>query len=76
MDGHQTYWMTVNFHHPIEDIYTSKLVTIDNYADRCAFSLDHFVPWSFVMYDGLWNIIPTFTKSDGSDWLVISSELG
>ena len=52
--------MTVNLHHPIEDIYTSKRMTIDNYAEHGAFSLDHFVPWSFVMHDGLWNIIPTF----------------
>lgn len=26
---------------------------------RAAFSLDHFLPWSFVAHDLLWNLIPT-----------------
>jgi hypothetical protein len=35
------------------------------------FSLDHFIPWSYVAHDGLWNIVPT-TKSINSSkgsWL-------
>jgi hypothetical protein len=33
--------------------------------DKSAFSLDHFLPWSFVTHDLMWNIIPT-TKSVNS----------
>ena len=34
-------------------IYSNEKITINN------FSLDHFLPWSFVAHDLLWNIIPT-----------------
>jgi hypothetical protein len=34
-------------------IYTGEIV------ERHNFSLDHFLPWSFVAHDLLWNIIPT-----------------
>jgi hypothetical protein len=33
--------------------------------EKSAFSLDHFLPWSFVTHDLMWNIIPT-TKSVNS----------
>jgi len=34
-------------------IYSGEILTISN------LSLDHFLPWSFVAHDQLWNIIPT-----------------
>ncbi|AKD56960.1 HNH endonuclease domain-containing protein [Spirosoma radiotolerans] len=34
-------------------IYSGLRLTVDN------LSLDHFLPWSFVAHDQLWNIIPT-----------------
>jgi hypothetical protein len=34
-------------------IYSGEVVARD------AFSLDHFLPWSFVVHDLLWNIVPT-----------------
>lgn len=33
-------------------IYTGKVLTIDNYA------VEHFVPYSFVSHDLIWNLIP------------------
>lgn len=36
----------------IQCIYSHQLIFPDNY------SLDHFLPWSFVAHDLLWNIIP------------------
>ena len=36
----------------IQDVYTSKSINRDNY------DVDHFVPWSFVMNDELWNLMP------------------
>ncbi|WP_461099666.1 HNH endonuclease domain-containing protein [Telluribacter humicola] len=46
-------------------IYSTQIITSDN------FSLDHFLPWSFVAHDQLWNIIPTpkSVNSAKSDWL-------
>jgi hypothetical protein len=43
----------------IRCIYSSELVSIDN------FSIDHFIPWSFVAHDQLWNLLPV-TKSVNS----------
>lgn len=34
-------------------IYSGQLITSEN------LSLDHFLPWSYVAHDQLWNIIPT-----------------
>ena len=41
---------------PIKCIYTGKTLYPGDY------DLDHFIPWSFVSHDLLWNLIP----SDGS----------
>ena len=38
---------------PISDVFTGKPVTAGQY------DIDHFIPWSFVMNDELWNLIPT-----------------
>ncbi len=51
------YWdMVMNLGGPVNCIYTNKLLHAGEY------DLDHFIPWSFVSHDLLWNLIP----SDGS----------
>ena len=51
------YWDAVmNVSGPIHCIYTGKELYPNEY------DLDHFIPWSFVSHDLLWNLIP----SDGS----------
>lgn len=51
------YWdMVMNIGGPIHCIYTNKELHPKDY------DLDHFIPWSFVSHDLLWNLIP----SDGS----------
>ncbi|UKO97405.1 HNH endonuclease domain-containing protein [Nostoc sp. UHCC 0870] len=58
--GNQTkYWKTILEHREIECIY-SKIKLNKN-----EISLDHYLPWSFVAHDQLWNLIPT-TKSVNS----------
>ncbi len=47
------YWKTVLAHQEIKCIY-SKLK-----LDKDKISLDHYLPWSFVAHDQLWNLIPT-----------------
>lgn len=51
------YWdMVITIGGPIHCIYTNKELYPQDY------DLDHFIPWSFVSHDLLWNLIP----SDGS----------
>lgn len=51
------YWdMVMTIGGPIRCIYTNKELHPKDY------DLDHFIPWSFVSHDLLWNLIP----SDGS----------
>lgn len=51
------YWdMVMTIGDPIHCIYTGKELHQKDYE------LDHFIPWSFVSHDLLWNLIP----SDGS----------
>ena len=53
------YWKEVMRHQTIQDIYTEK------YLNETPISIDHFVPWSYVAHDELWNLVPT-TKSVNS----------
>ena len=37
---------------PVRDVFTGEPVSAGNY------DIDHFIPWSFVMNDELWNLMP------------------
>jgi hypothetical protein len=59
------YWKTYLDQKQINCIYTNLVL------DYKSFSLDHFLPWTFVAHDQIWNLIPT-TKSVNSlksNWL-------
>ncbi|MDB9338750.1 MULTISPECIES: HNH endonuclease domain-containing protein [Cyanophyceae] len=53
------YWKIILEHQDIECIYSQVKL------DKNEISLDHYLPWSFVAHDQLWNLIPT-TKSVNS----------
>ena len=53
------YWKTILDHQDIKCIYSQVQLNKDE------ISLDHYLPWSFVAHDQLWNLIPT-TKSVNS----------
>lgn len=53
------YWRMIMEVQPIYEIYSRSEVTVQNV------SIDHFVPWSYVAHDELWNLHPT-TKSINS----------
>ena len=53
------YWKTIINKESIKCIYSGKTITPET------FSLDHFLPWSFVGHDKLWNLIP-MRKNDNS----------
>lgn len=49
----RNYWDFVLDHSDGQKcIYTNKPITVSNY------DLDHFIPWSFVSHNLLWNLIP------------------
>ena len=53
------YWKAVLSVNPLHDIYGDVLL------DPSGISIDHFIPWSYVAHDELWNLHPT-TKSINS----------
>ncbi|MCH2046851.1 MAG: hypothetical protein MK212_22240, partial [Saprospiraceae bacterium] len=54
------FWKLMHKHHPIHCIYSQKLLSLDD------FSIDHFIPWSFVTHDALWNLMPTNQSTNSS----------
>jgi hypothetical protein len=54
------FWKTVNDKTVVIDIYTEKELNEHNFEKHGGFSIDHFIPWSFVLHDELWNLVPTF----------------
>lgn len=46
------YWMSVLQETGVKCIFSGKKISADKFA------LDHFLPWSFVGHDQLWNLVP------------------
>lgn len=65
------FWKKALVDHPIEDIYTGKLLKDSNFELLGNLSMDHFIPWTFVSHDEFWNLCPTFknVNSQKSDHL-------
>ncbi len=55
------YWRLLLSLRPMQEIYGHNRLEVDSKD----ISIDHFVPWSFVAHDELWNLHPT-TKSINS----------
>ena len=54
------YWKSIIMIHPVTEIYGGNRLT-----DKDTISIDHFIPWSYVTHDELWNLNPT-TRSINS----------
>lgn len=54
------YWKYMIQKQPMMDIYTGNLL------DTKGLSIDHFIPWSYVASDELWNLIPTVKSVNSS----------
>lgn len=54
------YWKVVLAKEQLNCIYSKKIL------EKEAFSLDHYLPWSFLVHDQLWNLIPTFHEVNSS----------
>ena len=55
----KAYWGAIAEVQPVLDIYGNNQIT------RSDISIDHFIPWSYVAHDELWNLSPT-TRSINS----------
>lgn len=55
----RNYWKSIAEAAPLHDIYAGQVMDAKN------ISIDHFVPWSYVAHDELWNLHPT-TRSVNS----------
>lgn len=66
-------WKKIILQKGIIDLYTGKPFTEDNFKKHGVISIDHFIPWSFVLHDQMWNLVPTFKNinSSKSDKLLI-----
>lgn len=53
------YWKLILTIEPVQEIYGGNVLTGKD------ISIDHFVPWSYVAHDEMWNLTPT-TKSINS----------
>jgi hypothetical protein len=64
------YWKLLLSLQPVYDIYGLELMTAKD------LSIDHFIPWSYVAHDELWNLHPTTRSINSSksnklpDWEV------
>ena len=45
-------WEGILAVHEVRDVFTGQLIETKKY------DVDHFIPWSFVMNDELWNLMP------------------
>ncbi|MGI0480867.1 HNH endonuclease domain-containing protein [Geminocystis sp. CENA526] len=54
------YWKFILEKQPIKCIYSQQTL------DKNTISIDHYLPWSFVAHDRLWNLIPTMNNVNSS----------
>jgi hypothetical protein len=60
MPKERAFWRTVLDHKPLHCIYTGELL------DPSRFALDHFLPWSFVAHNQLWNLVPVAPEANSA----------
>lgn len=54
------YWQTVMAEAEIRCIYSGQIL------NGQPFELDHFLPWSFVCHDQLWNLVPVIPSANSA----------
>lgn len=64
--GAQSFWRAVVGDHEVRDIYTGEPLGERGFGKLGPLSIDHFVPWSFVLHDEPWNLAPTFRDVNSS----------
>ncbi|MBR8834076.1 MAG: helix-turn-helix domain-containing protein [Stigonema ocellatum SAG 48.90 = DSM 106950] len=60
LNPQKSYWKLIFKETDIQCIYSKQALYPES------FSLDHYLPWSFVAHDQPWNLIPTFAEVNSS----------
>jgi len=60
LNNHKSYWKLILKQTNLQCIYSKEILSPHG------FSLDHYLPWSFVAHDQPWNLIPTFPEVNSS----------
>lgn len=60
LSSEKDFWGLVLQYESLHCIYSNQVLDPDN------LSLDHYLPWSFVAHDQLWNLIPTYPSINSS----------
>jgi len=66
-------WKQIISVNKLKDIYTGAEFSKTAFQEYGVLSIDHFIPWSFVLHDQMWNLVPTFknVNSKKSDKLLL-----
>ena len=62
----QRFWKDAIAIAHIADVYTGLSFDVDHFAAFGPLTIDHFIPWSFVLHDEPWNLTPMFRDLNSS----------
>ncbi|MEG0073630.1 MAG: HNH endonuclease domain-containing protein [Clostridia bacterium] len=60
------FWKAILKENNLKDIYTGKELDKNGFDVFGTLSIDHYIPWSFVMHDEMWDLVPTFKNINSS----------
>lgn len=60
------YWREAIERVPMREVYTNRPFTPELMEAEGGLSIDHFIPWSFVLHDEPWNLAPMFKNTNSS----------
>jgi len=66
LDGAKKYWNEALALKSMKEIYSGQVFNSESFSLRGPLSIDHFIPWSFVLHDEPWNLAPMFRDSNSS----------
>ncbi|MBP3884466.1 MAG: hypothetical protein J6D54_05965 [Olsenella sp.] len=62
----RAWWLEALADHEFREIYTDVPFTAESFEAHGPMSIDHFIPWSFVLHDEPWNLAPMFRDTNSS----------
>jgi len=62
----RAWWNEAMADHQFAEIYTGAPFTSASFEAYGPMSIDHFIPWSFVLHDEAWNLVPMFRDTNSS----------
>lgn len=68
------FWNTIILNYNIKDVYTGKIINQENIDEYGKIDIDHFIPWSYVACDEIWNLTPTFSSINRSKSNLLPSQ--